>query len=255
MTFAWRSTLDEVGTDAAERWACGHEELAGNKGLLVELATAVMETACDGYSTERPAGATRRLGERLGQCLFRQGSRVSDLEDALESLRDELFELGRVAVGRGAGHALDPRDSLELAVRLERAVGDVRRGATESYAAALSAELRSRYRVLRHEMRNSLGTIRTSLALMSDESLPEETRSHPRLRDMLGRNAHLLDTLILDALSDTAATGVLSRLANADGVGGGDRRVARVAVGRSGTEFAQDFGRGDDRADVQPRLL
>jgi signal transduction histidine kinase len=265
MMSAWGAAIEEAGQATAERWASRHASIPVGDGerLLTGLANAVMEeaTGTAGRDPELPSRAGR-LGERFGLCAFRAGTGLSAVDRAIEDLHDDLFDLCRVAVGKIdqlGTLTTGPLEALELALRLDRVIAEVRRRATEAYAAALADELRLRYRTLRHEMRNSLGTIRTSLALMSDESLPEEARRHPRLRDMLGRNAHFLDTLIVDALSDAAASGVLARIGAARQV---PEAVPWVRGGSSDKprppspiEAGHDLGGGDHRPDTQSGIF
>jgi signal transduction histidine kinase len=69
----------------------------------------------------------------------------------------------------------------------------------------MSDSLRNRFRHLRHDLRNPLGTIKSALALMDDESLPVDARQSPRFRAMATRNAGALDAMIVSHLSDAAA--------------------------------------------------
>jgi signal transduction histidine kinase len=73
------------------------------------------------------------------------------------------------------------------------------KGFTEGYF----DEVRSRYRLLRHDLRNPLGTIRTAVSLMEDETIPAEMRANPRFRAMVKRNATSIDTMIAQRLADT----------------------------------------------------
>jgi signal transduction histidine kinase len=260
MMCAWGATIEEAGRPTARRWAARHGLLPSGDGarLLEELAITVMEEATEAAQSADSTGSrAARLGERFGECAYRAGTPLADIEHALEDLHGDLFELCREAVQRSGGSSSIAVETLELALRLERIVAETRRRATDAYAAALSEELRLRYRSLRHEMRNSLGTIRTSLALMNDESLPEAARQHPRLRDMLGRNAHFLDTLILDALSDAAASGVAARIGGAQIARGRlwDAPPPPSRDGGSVGEKAADLGRRHHRQDAQPGVL
>jgi hypothetical protein len=65
--------------------------------------------------------------------------------------------------------------------------------------------LRDRFRHLRHDLRNPLGTIKSVLALMDDETVPADARSSPRFRAMATRQARSLDEMIVSRLSDSAA--------------------------------------------------
>lgn len=70
---------------------------------------------------------------------------------------------------------------------------------------AYADTLRDRFRHLRHDLRNPLGTIKSVLALMDDDSVPLEARVNPSFRAMATRNARSLEELIADRLGDAAA--------------------------------------------------
>jgi signal transduction histidine kinase len=70
---------------------------------------------------------------------------------------------------------------------------------------AYSEALRERFRHLRHDLRNPLGTIKSVLALMDDDSVPLEARVNPSFRAMATRNARSLEELIAARLGDVAA--------------------------------------------------
>jgi signal transduction histidine kinase len=70
---------------------------------------------------------------------------------------------------------------------------------------AYADTLRDRFRHLRHDLRNPLGTIKSVLALMDDDSVPLEARVNPNFRAMATRNAKSLEELIAERLSDAAA--------------------------------------------------
>jgi light-regulated signal transduction histidine kinase (bacteriophytochrome) len=69
----------------------------------------------------------------------------------------------------------------------------------------MSDAMRERFRHLRHDLRNPLGTIKSVLAMMDDETMPAEARAHPRFRAMAKRNARTLGELIAHRLSDAEA--------------------------------------------------
>jgi K+-sensing histidine kinase KdpD len=73
------------------------------------------------------------------------------------------------------------------------------------YAQATEDELRKRYRAIRHDLRNPLGTIKSAVALLTDESAPVEMRESRRVRALVVRNTSSLDQMIAEALGDAAA--------------------------------------------------
>jgi signal transduction histidine kinase len=102
----------------------------------------------------------------------------------------------------GAGTAAD---GVRLCRRLQEGASLLSLAAAKGYTQAVSDGMRDRFRHLRHDLRNPLGTIKSVLALMDDETVPADARAHPRFRAMAERNARSLDELIVDRLSDAAA--------------------------------------------------
>lgn len=94
---------------------------------------------------------------------------------------------------------------VQLARRLRRFSSLAVMAAAKGYTQAASDEMRDRFRRLRHDLRNPLGTIKSVLTLMDDQSVPEDARAHPRFRAMATRNARTLDDLIAARLSDSQA--------------------------------------------------
>ena len=103
-----------------------------------------------------------------------------------------------------------PAEAFAVARRLQRATGLYAQAAASSYLHATVNVLRAQWRLLRHDLRNPLGTIRSALSLMEDESLPPETRTGPRIRAMVARNAGSLESLIADRLDDRVAESMLA---------------------------------------------
>jgi light-regulated signal transduction histidine kinase (bacteriophytochrome) len=75
----------------------------------------------------------------------------------------------------------------------------------KGYTQAMGDVMRGRFRHLRHDLRNPLGTIKSVLAMMDDETMPAEARANPRFRAMAKRNARSLSELIADRLRDGEA--------------------------------------------------
>lgn len=100
-------------------------------------------------------------------------------------------------------------DGIGAARRLQRAGAIYTHAAVASFLHAIVTALRARYRILRHDLRNPVGTIRGALALMDDETVPTETRLGPNVRAMVVRNAVSLDRLIAANLGDATADALL----------------------------------------------
>jgi hypothetical protein len=96
-------------------------------------------------------------------------------------------------------------DAMGLARRLHLASSLLRLAAAKGFTHDYLGDLQAHYRTLRHDLRNPLGTIKSAVSLMEDESIPAELRNSPRYRAMVSRNATSLDSLIGDNLSDAQA--------------------------------------------------
>lgn len=114
---------------------------------------------------------------------------------AAESTVDQVVDLTETSAG----------DGIRLSRRLQRRGALLSLAAARGYMQAYADALRDRFRHLRHDLRNPLGTIKSVLALMDDDSVPLEARANPNFRGMATRNARSLEDLIAERLSDAAA--------------------------------------------------
>lgn len=114
------------------------------------------------------------------------------LASAEETAREELTH------GTGC-------DGLRVARCITEVTSHLRLATVLGYTEAISDELRERYRTIRHDLRNPLGTIKSAVALLTDETMPTEARESGRVRAMVVRNTRSLDQLIDEVLGDTAA--------------------------------------------------
>lgn len=96
-------------------------------------------------------------------------------------------------------------DGLRVARCITEVISQLRLAVVIGYTEAISEELRERYRTIRHDLRNPLGTIKSAVALLTDETMPTEARESGRVRAMVVRNTRSLDELIDEVLGDTAA--------------------------------------------------
>ena len=100
-----------------------------------------------------------------------------------------------------------------LARRLQHRATLLSLAVIRAHTQAREELLRDRFRQLRHDLRNPLGTIKSVLALMDDESIPIEARANPNFRDIAKRNARSLEEMIADQLGDSAVpqSGIANR--------------------------------------------
>jgi signal transduction histidine kinase len=145
-----------------------------------------------------------RIGTTIGAEAHRQSTSLHVMLKELDLLGALLLHgAEKVACEYqipGTGH-----EGLVVARRITEAVSQLRLAATVGYTQAMSDELRERYRAIRHDLRNPLGTIKSAVALLTDESVPAEMRESRRVRAMVARNTSSLDQLIGEMLGDTAA--------------------------------------------------
>lgn len=200
----------------------GHAELVMH-ALAASLrssqaASRVFEAASArppaGASTQpqdaRPTGEVMRLGWAAGRMAFAAGLSLHHIvRDADLLLAVVLADVERVLGETPPAPGTTAAEAFTVARRLHRATGRYGQAAVSGFVHALLAELRERYRLLRHDLRNPLGTIRSALSLMEDETVPAEMRHGPNIRAMVARNAGSLDHLIGRGLDDAAATALL----------------------------------------------
>jgi signal transduction histidine kinase len=156
-------------------------------------------------------GEVMRLGWSAGRAAFDAGVSVQHVvRDADLLLAVVLADVERALEESEPAQGATAAEAFTVARRLHRAAGRYGQAAVSGFTHALLAHLRERYRLLRHDLRNPLGTIRSALSLMEDETVPAETRQGPGIRAMVARNAGSLDHLITLGLDDAAATALLS---------------------------------------------
>lgn len=175
----------------------GHRTPANPAAALIRSFAAAL--AADGAPSEDLVA----LGVAFGVEAFEAGE---SLHHALKGL-DLLLAMVLYAVEVGAGEEPDGgvADGIRLSRRLQQTSSLLTLAAAKGYTEAMSDTMRDRFRHLRHDLRNPLGTIKSVLAMMDDETMPAEERTHPRFRAMAKRNAGTLGDLIAERLSDAEA--------------------------------------------------
>jgi signal transduction histidine kinase len=146
-----------------------------------------------------------RAGWELGDAAWSAGASLHHVLRDVDLLSSILLYAAEQAaveypdVGAGAGLAV----ARQLAAGMSVLVVAASRG----YMHAHLVDERRRYRALRHDLRNPLGSIKGAVSLMEDQSVTPELRNDPRFRAMVSRNAAALETMIGDRLSDAATLG------------------------------------------------
>jgi signal transduction histidine kinase len=145
-------------------------------------------------------------GMQFGSAAFDRGVSLHQVLKALDLLMAMALFAVESTLDRSAGlPETSAADGVRLSRRLQRRGALLSLAATRGYMQAYADALRDRFRHLRHDLRNPLGTIKSVLALMDDESVPLEARVNPNFRGMATRNARSLEELIAERLSDAAA--------------------------------------------------
>ena len=195
----WESQARGVMLEATAttRQTTPEEHRVDAADLIRSLATAL---AADGTTADDAVA----LGLAFGMATFASGVMLHHMLRALDLLVAMcLYAVEDAVVQEGQhGHVAD---GIRLCRRLQRASSLSTLAAARGYTQAVNDVTRERFRKLRHDMRNPLGTIQSALSLMEDESVPEEARQSPRFRAMIQRNARTLDEMIVARLSDAEA--------------------------------------------------
>lgn len=145
-------------------------------------------------------------GMQFGAAAFERGVSIHHVLKAVDLLMAMLLLAVESALEQAdGGLSANAADGVRLSRRFQRRGTLVSLAATRGYMQAYAETLRNQFRHLRHDLRNPLGTIKSVLALMEDDSVPLEARANPTFRGMAARNARLLEELIANRLDDAVA--------------------------------------------------
>ena len=169
---------------------------AGSPAIVHALACALR-------NAPRCQDGVLRAGWEYGAAAHAGGAALHHVVKELDLLAAMALYVAERTAERGANEA-GAAEGVRVGRRLHRAFATLRLAASKGYTHAAGEEMRGRYRALRHDLRNPLGTIKSAVSLMEDESLPAEIRYSPRYRAMVARNATSLDAMIGAGLSDAA---------------------------------------------------
>lgn len=172
------------------------DSLAGTATALVGSLAAAL--ASDGSTSDDLVVR----GLSFGAEAFELGGSLHHALKSLDLLSAMLLYAIETEMSDVAGNAAD---GVRMSRRLQQVTSHLALSAAKGYTQAMGDSMRDQFRHLRHDLRNPLGTIKSVLAMMDDETMPAEARAHPRFRAMAKRNARALGELIADRLSDTAA--------------------------------------------------
>lgn len=144
---------------------------------------------------------------RFGRAAFARGASIHHVLRALDLLLALTLASVESALSQVDEDALltTAADGVRLSRRLTRRGALLASAAARGFMDAYDEALRDHLRHLRHDLRNPLGTIKSVLALMDDDSVPLEARGNPNFRAMALRNAKSLEELIALRLGDVAS--------------------------------------------------
>jgi signal transduction histidine kinase len=211
------SVLEQRADDIAARWwdearallpAATISTVEGSPGSPAARhawgATLVRSLAAALASGDDADAATMSRVGALGAAAFQEGVPLHHLLRAVDRLVARLLDVVEDAV-TGADARIEAADAMHVCRALLVVTETMRLATARGFAEAGDQALRERFRRLRHDLRNPIGTIRSALSLMADETVPEEARHGPRFRAMIERNTAALDQLIVARLSDGEA--------------------------------------------------
>lgn len=193
----------------ASRWRAQGRVIAPGSPILAtdqEHSSDVMQ-AIDAMARSLTGDASWqddliRAGWAVGAEEFRLGASVHAVLRQLDLLEAMILYVMEVASASVSAESQTNSDGVAAARRIQRARSLLSLAATKGFTEAYLDDVRRRYRHLRHDLRNPLGTIRTAVSLMEDESIPADMRANPRFRAMVKRNATTIDSMIGTRLSD-----------------------------------------------------
>ena len=193
----WEARARSVALrDASEPVASGHVTAAV---ALIESLSSVL--ASDGAISEDMVAR----GLAFGAEAFESGSSLHHTLKALNLLSAMTMYMVETVAGEKVEGDLAPVDGVRLSRRFQQGLSLLMLSVVKGFTHASEDGMRERFRSLRHDLRNPLGTIRSVLALMDDETISPEERSNPRFHAMAKRNARSMGDLIGERLSDAEA--------------------------------------------------
>jgi signal transduction histidine kinase len=204
------ATLRDQAPEIAERWetqsrtvALRHPRSEGRAastspaiGLVTAFAAAL---SAEGAASEDLVA----LGFAFGVEALEAGGSLHHTLKGLDLLLAMVLYTVETIADEESGGTL--ADGVRMSRRLQQAASLLTLAAAKGYTGAMSDTMHDRLRHLRHDLRNPLGTIKSVLAMMDDETMPPEERTHPRFRAMAKRNARTLGELIAERLGDAEA--------------------------------------------------
>lgn len=203
------TVIREESAGLATRWRTQARSVAprrasvhADEDVKAEAVIAVVADALAGSRDWRQG--VMREGWQAGVAANKSGISLPSMLKQLNLLAAMLLYLLEQSAIRYEGPA-SATDGIRLARSLHGTLAQLILAAVKGYLESDVERARERYRILRHDLRNPLGTIKSALAMMEDKTVPEHIRTDGRFQAMVTRNATSLDKLIGERLGDESA--------------------------------------------------
>jgi signal transduction histidine kinase len=196
----WIAESRETLLSTAPRSDSDHGLLPFDASVATDLVTALLSP----FAADEESGTAIAAGLRFGMECFAKGMSLHHTEKSVGRLVAMVMQAMETATAGSDVPRGDVADGIRLARQLQSCTTLLSLSVIRGHTQARDDFLRDRFRHLRHDLRNPLGTIKSVLALMDDESIPIEARANPNFRDIAKRNARSLEEMIADQLGDTA---------------------------------------------------
>ena len=234
--------LDVTRADLAARWHDRAQVVAPRAVRAIracdatgggELCAALVVVL---RGSARGKDAVMRAGWELGDVACQTGATLHELLKLVDLLAAILLHAAERAAEERPGATA--AEGIGVARRLGAGASLLVLAASRGFMHAHLVEQRRRFRALRHDLRNPIGSIQGAVSLMEDPNVSPDMRNDPRFRAMVARNASALELLVGDRLSDAATLGPALALCDVS------LHDVALAVRRDLRDAAQEAGCG-----------
>jgi signal transduction histidine kinase len=207
---ALQSQADGIAArwEAESRVASLHEPSGRRRAGALSLSPALVASLAAVLSPDGPTpDSLVALGLAVGSDAFELGGSLHDALGDVDLLTGMMLHVVETSVANETDASA--ADGVRVSRQLQQASSRLTLAVAKGFTQAMAVGMRDRFRQLRHDLRNPLGTIRSVLAIIDDETISVEEREHPRFRAMARRNAWSLGELITERLSDVEAAALV----------------------------------------------
>jgi hypothetical protein len=265
---ALRTQADRIAARWEEQSGRGdrHDQSEQRRANEVSRPAALVESLAASLASDGAApDALVVLGLAVGSEAFELGGSLPHALRGVDLLTAMTLRVVETSIASEADASAV--DGVRVSRQLQQASALLTLAVTTGYTQAMTGGMRAHFRQLRHDLRNPLGTIKSVLAMMEDETMPREEREHPRFRAMARRNVRSLGELIAERLSDAAAAALMAPVVPVQGsrpakdvatpVHAADGTDASPLDGSfsGGRDASHDVRRAREHEHGQPRVL